>query len=173
MTYRPNQDTRRNLRDIYEMEGSYAATARRLNEGRSKNLFNARQVRRMLNTVNEGGVGSGYSKQDAPLPVKLSSAQQRALQRKAKVESRTYERSYDESDTGRDIYDSITNRIDEKRRKLQNRRERLMLQGQKEEADAVLEEIRRLNKFDSQLGETADKAKTYRDWKGMQDANTP
>jgi len=45
--------------------------------------------------------------------------------------------------------------------------------GQRKKADALAKEIQRLNQFDDELKSMADKAKSYKDWKGMQDAKTP
>ena len=56
MSYKPNKATISVLRDIYELEGSYAGVARSLNKGRQSdsNKFTARQVSRMLNRENVG-----------------------------------------------------------------------------------------------------------------------
>lgn len=171
--YTPSRETLSNLREIYELEGSYAATARVLNRGRQRKDFNARQIARMLRRKNVGGEGSGYTKEDAPQPVRLTPAQQRSLQRKAKKTSGTYRRSYEESDAPRAIYDSITENIRNKRDELRREQEKALSFGQRKKADALAKEIQRLNQFDEQLKEMADKAKSYKDWKGMQDAKTP
>ena len=175
MAYTPSKDTIQNLRDIYELKGSYAGVARDLNKGRqsTSKQFTAQQVKRMLNQENVGGDGSGYSKQNAPQKTNLSPAQQRSLQRKAKVESRTYEKAYKQSTKGQQIYIKIKNNIENKRNGLIIKRRKLMKAGQTAEANEVLKEIQALNKFDEDLDEQAKKAKTYKDWKGMQDENTP
>jgi hypothetical protein len=172
-TYTPSRETVQNLRDLYELEGSYAAVARSLNRGRRQKDFTARQVSRMLNRENVGGSGSGYTKQDAPLPVRLSQAQQRSLQRKAKVESGTYRRAYESSDAPKEIYDSIKKNIDAKRERLKDELSKASAFGQRDKADKLREQIKKLNQFDNELKEAADKAQTYKDWKGMQDAKTP
>jgi len=175
MTYTPSKDTIQNLRDLYELRGSYAGVARDLNKGRRSDSqqFSPNQVKRMLNQRNQGGSGSGYSKVNDPKPVRLSSAQQRSLQRKAKIESGTYEKAFKESKAPNAIYDSIKNNISNKRNRLKERRKKLLKQGQKKEADALNKEIQALNKFDEELDKTAKNAKGYKDWKGMQDAKTP
>jgi len=171
--YTPSRETLSNLREIYELEGSYAATARVLNRGRQRKDFTARQVSRMLRRENVGGEGSGYTKQDAPLPVRLTPAQQRSLQRKAKQTSGTYRRSYEESNAPNEIYESITDNIRKKRERLRREQEKALRFGQRKKADALAKEIQRLNQFDDELKDMADKAKSYKDWKGMQDAKTP
>lgn len=172
-TYTPSEETVRTLRDIYELEGSYAAVARSLNRGRQRKDFTARQVSRMLARENVGGEGSGYTKRNAPKPVRLTPAQQRSLQRKAKETSGTYRRAYETSKAPNEIYEAITNNIRKKRERLKREQEKALKFGQRDKAEALAKEIQRLNQFDKDLKETADKAKTYKDWKGMQDAKTP
>jgi len=172
-TYRPSKDTINNLRDLYELEGSYAAVARSLNRGRREKDFTARQVSRMLNRKNVGQKGSGYEKVNEPKPVRLTPAQQRSLQRKAKIESGTYKRAYESSKAPRAIYDSIKKNIDAKKAELEAKRDEALAFGQRDKAEALTKQIQNLNDFDKDLKEQADKAKTYKDWKGMQDANTP
>ena len=172
-TYTPSKETIRTLRDIYELEGSYAATARSLNRGRQRKDFTARQVSKMLARENVGGEGSGYTKEDAPKPVRLTPAQQRSLQRKAKETSGTYRRAYETSKAPNAIYDSITENIRKKRERLKSEQEKALRFGQRKKADALAKEIQRLNQFDKELKEIADKAKSYKDWKRMQDAETP
>ena len=172
-TYTPSKETIRTLRDIYELEGSYAATARSLNRGRQRKDFTARQVSRMLARKNVGGEGSGYTKEDAPKPVRLTPAQQRSLQRKSKETSGTYRRAYETSKAPNEIYESITDNIRKKRERLKREQEKALRFGQREKADALAKEIQRLNQFDEDLKEIADKAKSYKDWKRMQDAETP
>lgn len=172
-TYTPSRDTINTLRELYELEGSYAGVARSLNRGRRSKDFTPRQVSRMLNRSNVGGDGSGYSKQNDPKPVRLTPAQQRSLQRKAKTESGTFRRSYERSKAPREIYDSITRNIDRKRNRLKDELKKATKFRQKDKADQLRKQIQALNKFDKQLAEQAKKAKTYKDWKGMQDAQTP
>ncbi len=172
-TYTPSEETIRTLRDIYELEGSYAATARSLNRGRQRKDFTARQVSRMLARENVGGEGSGYTKENAPKGVRLTPAQQRSLQRKAKETSGTYRRAYETSKAPNEIYDSIKKNIRNKRDELRKEQEKALSYGQRKKADSLAKEIQRLNQFDDELKGMADKAKTYKDWKGMQDANTP
>jgi hypothetical protein len=171
--YTPSRETLQNLRDLYELEGSYAAVARSLNRGRRQKDFTARQVSRMLNRENVGSDGSGYTKENAPKPVRLTPAQQRSLQRKAKVESGTYRRAYEKSDAPRDIYDSIKKNIDAKRERLKDELSKASAFGQRDKADKLRKQIQKLNQFDDELKDAADKAKDYKDWKGMQDAKTP
>ena len=171
--YRPSKETLKNLRDLYELEGSFAGVARALNRGRQKKDFTARQVSRMLNRENVGQEGSGYTKEDAPKPVRLTPAQQRSLQRKAKQESGTYRRAFEESNAPQDIYDSIKRNIDRKRERLRRQEEEATAFGQRDRAEALRDQIRRLNQFDEELKSQADNAKNYKDWKGMQDARTP
>lgn len=175
MSYKPSKDTIDTLRDIYELKGSYAGVARDLNKGRraESKQFTANQVRRMLNRENVGGDGSGYTKENAPLPVNLTDAQQRSLQRKSKETSRTYEKAYDENESKEEIYNKIKQNIANKRERLVEKRDKLLSQGQRDEAERLLDEINALNKFDEELDETARNARKYKDWKGMQDAETP
>lgn len=171
--YTPSRETLETLRELYELEGSYAGVARSLNRGRQQKDFTPRQVSRMLARENVGREGSGYTKEAAPKPVRLTSAQQRSLQRKAKETSGTYRRAYEESEVPNEIYESITENIRKKRNRLREEQEKALGFGQRKKAEELAKEIQRLNQFDKELKETADKAKSYKDWKGMQDANTP
>lgn len=161
------------MRELYELEGSFAGVARSLNRGRRQKDFTARQVSRMLNRENVGGEGSGYTKENAPKPVRLTLAQQRSLQRKAKPTSGTYRKAYEESKAPREIYDSIKKNIDNKRKRLRNQLTKATRAGDRKKAQRLRDELKKLNQFDDELKEAADKANTYKDWKGMQDANTP
>lgn len=172
-TYTPSRGTLNTLRELYELEGSFAGVARSLNRGRRQKDFTARQVSRMLNRENVGGEGSGYTKENAPKPVRLTPAQQRSLQRKAKRSSGTYRRAYEQSEAPREIYDSIKENIDNKRLRLRKQLRKATRAGDRKKAERLRDELKRLNQFDDELKEAAEKANTYKDWKGMQDANTP
>lgn len=172
-TYTPSRETLETLREIYELEGSYAGTARVLNRGRQSKDFTPRQISRMLKRENVGRKGSGYTKEAAPAPVVLTPAQQRSLQRKSKETSGTYQRSFEESNAPNEIYDSIKNNIEKKRERLRVEQEKALRYGQRDKAEALAKEIQSLNKFDEELNEMAEKAVKYKDWKGMQDAKTP
>lgn len=171
--YTPSRETLETLRELYELEGSYAGVARSLNRGRQQKDFTARQVSRMLARENVGREGSGYTKEAAPQPVRLTPAQQRSLQRKAKETSGTYRRTYEESEAPQAIYDGIKKNIDAKRERLKLELRDATRAGDRKEADTLRDQLKRLNQFDDELKEAADKAKEYKDWKGMQDANTP
>ena len=174
-TYTPSTETVDTLRELYELEGSYAGVARSLNRGRrsSSKQFTPRQVSRMLNRRNVGGDGSGYSKQNDPKPVRLTPAQQRSLQRKAKTTSGTYRRTFEDSKAPQDIYNSIKRNIDNKISRKEKQLEEALAFGQFDRVERLEDELSRLKQFDDELKDMAGKAKDYKDWKGIQDANTP
>jgi hypothetical protein len=187
MAYTPNKNTIDTLRDIYELEGSYAGVARSLNKGRrsSSKQFTARQVSKILKQENRGNVGGGYSKQNKALSVDFSKAQQRSLQRKSKETSQTYQKTYEESKAPSKIYDSIKDNIKNKRertnleiRELMQRKNKNRKAGQDtSKIDGQIQKkrdtIKGLQQFDDELDSTAKQATNYKDWKGMQDARTP
>jgi len=180
MAYTPSKDTIQNLRDLYELEGSYRATTESLNKGRQSNSkqFTEYQVKQMLkrDRVRDEGAVGGWSYRNAPKPIRMSSAQQRSLQRKAKVESGTYKRAwkdYKEEKRSTKAYDKIKANIDAKRERLKADRKRFMKQGQTKEGNALLKQIEALNSFDDSLDNAKDSATTYKKWKELNDGETP
>jgi uncharacterized protein involved in exopolysaccharide biosynthesis len=171
MTYRPSKETRRKLRDLYEMKGSYQKVADELNKGRrseSKN-FTTYQVRQMLNRKR---IARGEYV-DNPTPVRLSEAQKRSLQRKTKEEGAVYRKSYTEyrdnpkrsEKAYRDIKANIQKELD-------------ILKAKKREAvksldtalaDEIQKDINKYNTFNDNLENAVDSADDYTDWRTIRD----
>jgi len=180
MAYTPSKDTVQNLRDLYELEGSYRATTESLNKGRQSNSqqFTEYQVKQMLkrDRIRDEGAVGGWSYRNAPKSIRMSSSQQRSLQRKAKVESGTYKNAWtDYQDTKRSTkaYDKIKKNIDNKRNRFKEERRRYMKAGQTKEANALLKKIQALDSFDNSLDSAKDTATTYKKWKQLNDGDTP
>tara|TARA_R110001583_G_scaffold131763_1_gene283590 strand:- start:5562 stop:6104 length:543 start_codon:yes stop_codon:yes gene_type:complete len=180
MAYTPSKDTIQNLRDLYELEGSYKATAESLNKGRRSDSqqFTEYQIKQMLkrDRVRDEGAIGGWSYRNDPKPIRMSSAQQRSLQRKAKVESGTYKsafKDYKEEKRSTKAYDKIKANIDAKRERLKKERRKYMKAGQTKEANALLKQIQALDDFDNSLDNAKDSATTYKKWKALNDGETP
>ena len=180
MAYTPSKDTIQNLRDLYELEGSYRATTESLNKGRQSNSkqFTEYQVKQMLkrDRVRDEGAIGGWSYRNAPKSIRMSSVQQRSLQRKAKVESGTYKRAfkdYKEEKRSTKAYDKIKKNIDAKRERLTIERRKYMKAGQTKEANALLKKIEALNDFDKNLDSAKGSATNYKKWKALNDGETP
>lgn len=170
MAYTPSKETRRHLRDLYEMRGSYQKVADELNKGRRGNdRFTRYQVRQMLTTKR----AAHGEIRDAPVPVRLTEAQQRSLQRKTKVEGRVYEKSYeayreDERRSEKGIR-AIQENINRELRKREAKLEAAMRGGDRAEAVKMREEIRRYQGYNENLRKAQSDAANYQQWKEVRD----
>jgi hypothetical protein len=179
MAYTPSNETRQHLADLYEMTGSYQKVADSLNAGRRQKDFTAYQVRRMLNTER---VAHGEIQPD-PIPVNLTQAQQRSLQRKTKVEGQTYERSYETyrgfrgTETERErnrrraekTSEGIQRRINDKLTDLQSQLRTARKGGDNAEAERLTGEIRRYQGFNDNLRKAKADAENFQEWKGIRE----
>ena len=178
MSYTPSKETRKVLRDLYEMKGSYAGVARELNKGRrDDDKFSARQVSRMLaqERKRDEGAKGGWSNRDKPQGVNLTKAQQRSLQRKSKETSQNYRRTYDdyrEKPRSDEALNKIQGNIVNKRERLNRKRDEYMAAGDKGSADKINEQLKRLDRFDDKLNKAAKGAKNYREWKGIKELSS-
>jgi len=185
MSYTPSNETRQHLADLYEMKGSYQKVADSLNAGRRQKDFTAYQVRRMLNTER---VAHGEIQPD-PIPVRLTQAQQRSLQRKTKVEGRTYERSYEtyrgfrgtEAERERNrrraekTSEGIQARIDgvlkgkDGKPGLEEQLRMARKGGDDAEAQRLISEIRRYQGYKDNLRKAKADAENFQEWKGIRE----
>jgi hypothetical protein len=171
MTYRPSKETRRKLRDLYEMKGSYQKVADELNKGRrseSKN-FTTYQVRQMLNRKR---IARGEYV-DNPTPVRLSEAQKRSLQRKTKEEGAVYRKSYteyrDNPKRSEKAYRDIKTNIQKELDILKAKKREAVKSLDTALADEIQKDINKYNTFNDNLENAVDSADDYTDWRTIRD----
>lgn len=155
MSYIPKEATRRNLDDLHDDLGSNARVAEFLNKrSRGRNISPA-QVRRMR----------------AGQAVRLTQAQKRRLQRNTST-SNPSRRRQEVAKTSRRKEATLDN-IRAKKERLKRERNRLLTIGRVSDAEAIDDEIARLDDFRDDIQEAARNVDTYDDYRNIADKATP
>ena len=155
MSYIPKANTRQSLDDLHADLGSNARVAEFLNKRSRGRNISAAQVRRMR-------AGQG---------VRLTQAQKRRLQRNTST-SNPSRRRQEVAKTSRRKEATLDN-IRAKKERLKRERNRLLTIGRTSDAQAIDDEIARLDDFRDDIQEAARNVDTYDDYRNIADKATP
>ena len=155
MSYIPKANTRQSLDDLHADLGSNARVAEFLNKRSRGRNISAAQVRRMR-------AGQG---------VRLTQAQKRRLQRNTST-SNPSRRRQEVAKTSRRKEATLDN-IRAKKERLKRERNRLLTIGRTTDAQAIDDEIARLDDFRDDIQEAARNVDTYDDYRNIADKATP
>ena len=155
MSYIPKANTRQSLDDLHADLGSNARVAEFLNKRSRGRNISAAQVRRV--TAGQG--------------VRLTQAQKRRLQRNTST-SNPSRRRQEVAKTSRRKEATLDN-IRAKKERLKRERNRLLTIGRTSDAQAIDDEIARLDDFRDDIQEAARNVDTYDDYRNIADKATP
>jgi microsomal dipeptidase-like Zn-dependent dipeptidase len=155
MSYVPKETTRRNLDDLHHDLGSNARVAEFLNKRSRGRSISAAQVRRMR----------------AGQAVRLTQAQKRRLQRNTSSTTVSPRRE-EVAKTARRKRATLEN-ISAKKERLKRERNRLLIIGRVSDAQAIDDELARLDDFRDDIQEAARNVDTYDDYRNIADKTTP